>query len=239
MLTPTLVNTTDKKTGVVSYEWSGVTVGDYTIRTVVSNYYSRENSIDDEVVYVYQPSGDFITGGGYIINPNTPYKSAGTLAGDPGLKTNFGFNVKYNKTGKSLQGNMNCIFRRTENDGKVHVYQIKANAMTSLGVNIANTSAQTAVFVSKANLTDITDPLNPVSKGGSLTLQVNMTDKGEPGSSEPIFTPATKAESGHVHSFGNREHGPLERDGVSAGHVTLWHRKNIGKMIQEWYSPLG
>jgi hypothetical protein len=53
--------------------------------------------------------------------------------------------------------------------------------MTSLGVNIENPAAQTAVFVSKANLTDITNPLAPVSLGGNLTLQVNMTDKGEPG----------------------------------------------------------
>ena len=42
------------------------------------------------------------------------------------------------------------------------------------------------MFVSKANLKDITNPLAPVSLGGNLTLQVNLTDKGEPGSSDQI-----------------------------------------------------
>jgi hypothetical protein len=53
-------------------------------------------------------------------------------------------------------------------------------------VNIANPLAQKAVFVSKANLTDITNPLSPISYGGNLKLQVNMTDKGEPGSNDQI-----------------------------------------------------
>lgn len=39
---------------------------------------------------------------------------------------------------------------------------------------------------SKANLTDVTDPLNPVSLGGGLSLQVTITDKGEPGKSDSI-----------------------------------------------------
>ena len=80
---------------------------------------------------------------------------------------------------------MNFIFRSWVGS-MIHTYQIKANAMTSLGVNIANPAAQTAVFVSKANLTDITNPLSPVSLGGNLTLQVNMTDKGEPGVNDQI-----------------------------------------------------
>jgi hypothetical protein len=111
--------------------------------------------------------------------------SAGKYPAAPGLKTNFGFNVKYNKTGKNLQGNMNYIFRSIVN-GVVHTYQIKSNAMISLGVNTKNPLMQTAVFVSKANLTDITNPLSPVSLGGNLKLQVNLTDTGEPGINDKI-----------------------------------------------------
>ena len=179
-----LVNSADIKTGVVSLNWANVSEGQYTIGIEVGStgYYIRNNQGDDAVVNVYQPVGDFITGGGYIINPSN---TAGTYAGTPGLKTNFGFNVKYNKTGKNLQGNMNFIFRRLVS-GVVRTYQIKSNAMTSLGVDISNLAAQKAVFVSKANLTDITNPLAPVSLGGGLVMQVNMTDKGEPGSSDQI-----------------------------------------------------
>ncbi|MCK9640324.1 MAG: HYR domain-containing protein [Prolixibacteraceae bacterium] len=184
-LTPTLVNSTDLKTGIVSYNWE-VNIGnatdeEFTIGIIVNEYYSRNNAADNTVVTVYKPVGDFITGGGYIL----PTSTAGTYAANEGLKTNFGFNVGYNKSGKNIHGNMNIIFRRTVG-GIVHTYQIKANAMTSLGVNIANPSAQTAVFVSKANLKDITNPLAEQSLGGNLTLQVNLTDKGEPGSSDQI-----------------------------------------------------
>jgi hypothetical protein len=46
--------------------------------------------------------------------------------------------------------------------------------------------ARTATFVSKANLQDISDPYNPISLGGNLSLVVTLTDPGEPGSSDTI-----------------------------------------------------
>ena len=180
-----LVNPADIKTGIVSLDWQ-VDIGaanavDYTISMEIDGYYTRYSSTDNTVITVYKPIGDFITGGGHII----PTQSAGQYAADAGKKTNFGFNVKYNKTGNNLQGNMNIIFRRTVS-GVVRAYQVKSNSMTSLGVNIANPNAMTAVFVSKCNLKDITDPLLPISLGGNLTLQVNMTDRGEPGVNDDI-----------------------------------------------------
>lgn len=184
-MTPSLVNPSDLKTGVVALNWpvdiGGKTDVIYTIGIEVNNYYVRNSSLDNTVLTIYKPSGDFITGGGFIINPEN---TEGTFAADPGLKTNFGFNVKFNKKGKNLKGKMNIIFRRTV-DGAVHNFQIKSNSMTSLGVNIQDAEAQKAVFVSKATLRDLTDPIFGYSKGG-LTLQVNMTDKGEPGSNDEI-----------------------------------------------------
>jgi hypothetical protein len=105
-----------------------------------------------------------------------------------GSKNNFGFNVKYNKGGTNLQGNINTIFRRTEN-GIVRTYQIKGNAMTSLSVDPSVTATHpypTATFNGKANITDITNPLATSSVDGGATLQVTMTDAGEPGSSDKI-----------------------------------------------------
>ena len=67
-------------------------------------------SEDNAVVTVAKPLNDFITGGGYLILSN----SGGMKPGDEGTKNNFGFNVKFNKTGKNLQGNMNIVFRRTD-----------------------------------------------------------------------------------------------------------------------------
>ncbi|RVT73461.1 T9SS type A sorting domain-containing protein [Flavobacterium sufflavum] len=180
-----LVNPSDTKTGIVTLNWpvdiGSATDVEYTIGMEVSGYYIRNHQDDNTVITVYKSVGDFITGGGHII----PTQSAGQYASDAGKKTNFGFNVKFNKSNKNLQGNMNIIFRRTV-AGVLRVYQIKANSMTSLGVNIANPNAQTAVFTSKCNLTDITNPQSPISLGGNLTLQVNMTDRGEPGSNDDI-----------------------------------------------------
>jgi|GEM_PF-2642127 len=179
-----LVNAADLKTGTMLIKTT-VTIGNgdatqVTYRIEVAGYYqSGEESF---VVNVYKPLNDFITGGGHIV----PTASAGTYASDAGRKTNFGFNVRYNKTGKNLQGNINTIFRRKESDGIVHVYQIKGNAMTSLSVNAAVATAKTAVFNGKANMTDITNPLMPVPLGGNLTLQVTMTDRGEPGINDQI-----------------------------------------------------
>ena len=56
--------------------------------------------------------------------------------------------------------------------------------MTSLSVNAKVATAKTAIFNGKGNLQDITNPQAPVSLGGNLTLQVSMTDKGEPGKND-------------------------------------------------------
>lgn len=184
-----LINPLDSKAGTVSVPLS-ITLGgteDYRFITVgiivnYGGYYIRDNAADNVVVTVYKPSGDFITGGGYIV----PTFSVGTKKSDPGKKTNFGFNVKFGKKGINLKGNMNIIFRRTESDNIVHVYQVKANAMQSLGVNASNPGRQTAEYVSKTNLTDITNPLAPVLLGGNKYLYVKMTDNGEPGTKDSI-----------------------------------------------------
>jgi hypothetical protein len=159
---------------------------EYDIRVIVGDdgsnkqgYYIAEE--EKAVVTVYKPTGDFITGGGQIINTN----SEGSMKGDYGSKTNFGFNVKLNKTGKNLQGNLNFIFRRKVS-GVLRSYQVKANAMQSLAVNATNVKRQTANFVSKCNLTDITNLNAPVSLGGNLFMYVNMVDNGEPGTKDSI-----------------------------------------------------
>jgi hypothetical protein len=196
-----LVNAADLKTGTMLIKTT-VTIGSgdatqVTYRIEVGGYYQQPQAIQENIVVnVYKPLNDFITGGGHIV----PTASAGTYASDPGRKTNFGFNVRYNKTGKNLQGNINTIFRRKESDGIVHVYQIKGNSMSSLSVNASVATAKTAIFNGKANMTDITNPLMPVSLGGNLTLQVTMTDKGEPGVNDQIGITVYNNTGGIFHS---------------------------------------
>jgi hypothetical protein len=136
------------------------------VYAVVNNYYTGDNSLDPGNVTISVPGSESVTGGGYLIMQN----SIGTYAGTTGKKTNFGFTMKWNKSGTNVKGQCNIIIRK---DNKV--YQIKSNAINSLAVSGSNGN-----FSTKANLRDITDPLNPISLGGNLDLFVNMYD-GSPG----------------------------------------------------------
>jgi hypothetical protein len=177
-----LVNASDTKTGTATYNWS-VNIGSadsqqFTVGIIVTNYYTRNNSLDDTVVTVSKWIPGSITGGGYLVMQS----SAGLYPGGVGTKNNFGFNVKNASNGP--KGNINTIIR---NNGRV--YQIKGNSMTSLSIKLPPppaTTPATATFNGKSSIQDITNPLAPISIDGNATLQVTMTDNGEPGSSDTI-----------------------------------------------------
>lgn len=174
-----VVDLIDPFTGVVSLPWfpelgKNENSETYTVGIKVNNYYEAS---DEVIITVYLPSGDFITGGGNI----KPTSSFGLYDSDPGTKTNFGFNIKFNKTGKNLQGKMNFIWR---SDGRI--YQAKSNATLSLGVNAFNEDKLLAEFTSKCNVKDISDPLYPIDLGGNKIMQVTLTDRGEPGYNDQI-----------------------------------------------------
>jgi hypothetical protein len=189
-LTPALVSGADLTIGTVSCAaqlstgTSGGTTHDIWFSATGSvSYYKGTSGIEE--VTVAQPIGSaFITGGGYLINPAT---IAGQYAGDPGARTNFGFNVKYNKSLTNLQGNVNVIVRRGG-----AIYQFKSNSLSSLVTkpcstgNATPTCPATASFQGKANGADVTNPLAPIPLGGNLTLQMTLTDRGEPGASDSI-----------------------------------------------------
>lgn len=180
-----LVSSGDTKTGTATANVS-LTTGNsssatYTIGIIVSGYYTRNVADDNTIVTISKPLSDFITGGGFVTLTN----ATGLIEPKQGTKNNFGFNVKYNKGGTNLQGNINTIVRG-ENG---RVYQVKGNVMSSLSVNTSKTTDHpypTAVFNGKANIQDITNPAAPVAVDGNATLQVTMTDAGEPGTSDKI-----------------------------------------------------
>ncbi len=221
-----LLDASDSSTGSASFSWT-VDIGNFdsesfTIGVVVDNgYYLRNSSEDNTVITVYKPAGDFITGGGSI----HPTNSSGFYSSTEGLKTNFGFNVKYNKKGNKLKGHINVVFRRLESDGEIHTYQIKGNAMQSLGVNVDDRDNQTATFITKSNLTDITDPNMPVSLGGNLYLKVEMTDRGEPGTEDSIAITLTESDGTLLYSS--------EWNGLSTDEMTL---SNGNLMVKSGFS---
>lgn len=179
-----LVSSSDPTIAVATYNWN-VNIGtqnslNFTVGIIIGGYYTRNNSADNTIITVSKPLPNFITGGGFL----NLTSSAGTKSGDVGSKNNFGFNVKFNQSGRNLQGSFNTIIRRTEPDG-IHIYQIRSNSMTSLSVQ-TSTVGGNATFNCKANIRDITNPLVAISIDGNASLQVTMTDNGQPGTNDSI-----------------------------------------------------
>lgn len=181
-----LVNNQDTKVGTATYNWP-VDIGadnakDFTIGIVVGGYYQRNASEDNTIVTVSKSLKEFVSGGGFIQLTHP----AGQMAGDIGSNNNFGFNVKFNKSAKNLQGNFNTIIRHTEADG-VHVYQVKGNVLNTLWATPAlGILPAKASFSGKASIQDITNPLSPVSVDGNATVKVEMTDRSDAGTGDAI-----------------------------------------------------
>lgn len=184
-LEPALVSSGDLNQGIVNFVWSapvpsvGYTTYDIGIK-VEKDPVSGEGyykGYETTTLNVYRTSlNEFITGAGHIV----PVDSKGEYASDPGRKVNFGFNIKWNKTMKNLQGNFNLILRRGN-----EIYQIKSNALLGLGIDASDPCSRKAVLTSKANLNVVTGGVTETLLG-NLGLQVTLTDNGEPGVTDMI-----------------------------------------------------
>ena len=187
----TLVFAGDETVGSASCDYNG-SLGNneelpLEVTVVVENYYI-DTSDNEVVVLIVKPGEGKITGGGQLEMEN----SAGVYPAATNLSTNYGFNAMAQKKGKKkvqLRGRATIILRAA--DGRK--YKIKSNALLSLGVDLdpdrdgnSEDEPHYAEFESKANLTDVTDELNPISLGGNLLLQLRMTDNGEPGENDTI-----------------------------------------------------
>ena len=196
VLTPGLVNPDDPTFGSVVFEWE-LDLGtaqsrSYDIYVLAGTRFDYYHHIEWDcisltTITVYKPGTEFIAGGGYLILE----QPSGTIQSDVPSKNNFGFNVKFNKKGTNLQGNINTIVRKTllnpeTGEYEHHNFQIKGNVLSSLTVGSTVAGATPAVFTGKASLQDVSDPENPVPVDGNFVLKVTMTDKGEPGSSDMI-----------------------------------------------------
>jgi hypothetical protein len=141
---------------------------------------------DDQMIVVQTVGTGFVTGGGWLTEPNLNSKS------------NFGFTVKRLKSG-NLQGNSNYIYRKTVGANEVSTgsgylpagpynWQIKSNSWAGGGLTSACTTAApikcTATFSGKANIKAINRVTGvEYSLGGNYQYQVDVDDYSEPGSS--------------------------------------------------------
>ncbi len=128
------------------------------------------------VITVAVPGQDFVNGGGNLLMSN----SGGKYAAPAGSKMNFGFTMKWNASGKNIQGQANIIFRSGSK-----VYQIRSNAINTLGTSTVS-GGRRADFNTKANLTDVTNPLAPVPVVGNLDLSVQAFESTASGGKPQI-----------------------------------------------------
>jgi hypothetical protein len=144
------------------------------------------------VITITVPGADNVSGGGYI-NMVAP---SGYYGNGASGKTNFGFTMKYNKSGSNLQGQANIIFRK----GGVN-YQIKSNAINSLNVSnypaTGTATGRIASFSTKANLTNLT---TGQSLGGNLNLAVQAVQSTITGQPDMILITLTDGAGGLLYS---------------------------------------
>ena len=182
-----LVDPSDSKVGIASklydVQLSNTDLANggliLNIVPVVKGYYTALGDVQG--VTVALPGSEFVTGGGYLVNNSTK----GTFAAKQGGKTNFGFTMKYTKTGTNLKGQANIIVRSIN-----RIYHIKSNAINTLSVGAQTAAGTPAYFTTKANYTytDITDPLNPVTYpgAGNLDLTIRMNDFSNGGQGDQV-----------------------------------------------------
>lgn len=155
------------------YTLSGSELGEggkiWTVKSYTDGYYCGSDA--PAVVTLAMPGGDFVTGGGHIILEN----SSGQYPGTNGKKMNFGLVMKWNKSGKNLQGHVNIIYRGMYN-GQPANFQIKSNAINSMSVvNVKEGGVITfrkASIDTKANLKVILADGTEVSIDGGLSLSI-------------------------------------------------------------------
>jgi hypothetical protein len=125
----------------------------------VNAWYQAGNA-QAAVITFYTNTGQFVTGGGWILDP----------AGGGNGHGNFGFNARINKNG-SPQGQMVYVYRGLYNGVAVD-YRIKSNSLTSLGflcwdgTAFAPCPLGNATFPAKATLE------------GKSTIQINRASDG-------------------------------------------------------------
>jgi hypothetical protein len=129
-------------------------------------------------VTFYNNTGQFVTGGGWITDPN-------------GGHGNFGFNARYNKSGQP-QGQLVYIYRGLYN-GVLADFRIKSNSLVALSFSCWNTTQNlfapcpaSPTYPAKATLNGkSTIQINRASDGyvlysdGNGTFNATVTDSGE------------------------------------------------------------
>jgi hypothetical protein len=148
------------RTACFTLNFAGVAPNVFEVTLVIGgDYYTGSGTT---VFTVFDPSSGFVSGGGWIINPNNGYRA------------NYGVNIKYLKSG-SAQGSLLYIEHRPNGD-----FKVKSTSLNSRGgfAIIPITGGAEADIAGKANYV-----FNDVGTG-NYSFIARVIDKGTPGTSD-------------------------------------------------------
>jgi hypothetical protein len=139
---------------------TNIPLGTYQLdASVTGDYYTGS---DTDAFTVFDPTLGFATGGGTFI-----------LNGD---RVNFGFTMKYNKSGANLQGNLIAV--RHHSDGTVS--RIKSNSLGGLALSDLS-GCGIAQFSGKATYTTWSSSIDDYVNSGNNSFTVYAKDCNNPG----------------------------------------------------------
>ena len=193
------------------------------------DFYTGRTS-ERTLITIAVPGQDYVNGGGSVVIA----QSSGTYAATAGSKMNFGFTMKWNKSGRNIQGQSNIIFRRMV-AGVMRTYQIKSNAINTLGTT-SNAAGNQGDFNTKANLTDITDPINTISLGGSLDLSVQAFEAVVAGNPHKIGV-TLRSNTGELMFSNNWVLGKTEMQALKGGKISVRSTSTITTTPQRLATP--
>lgn len=159
-----------------------VPVNAYEVDVNIDNYYTGYTGSYSDVLVVYDPTLGFTTGGGWFYWPDSAHDTY------PGDKTNFGYNMKYNKKMTNIQGSL-LMIRHLE-DGTI--YRIKSNQLGGLAI-LKGTCNGEASFSGKATYSAPGEDTT-----GNNSFLVYVEDNNEPGKGYDRFWIQVKDGDGNV-----------------------------------------
>ena len=154
----------------VKCTFTNVPVNTYTVKAEFRGNYYTGPAYEDTLT-VFDPSLGFTTGGGWFLWP-------GTLE-----KTNFGYNMKYSKSGTNVQGSLLMIKHMA--DGSI--YRIKSNAINN-GLAIGSSSDTNGVYGTASFTGKATYYISKTdTNAGNQLFTVYVEDHNEPGTGVDKF----------------------------------------------------
>jgi|GEM_PF-2282518 len=200
----------------------GLGVETYAAEVTLNNDYFKAAPAED-VLVVYDPSLGFATGGGWFTWPE------GTDNPElEGAKTNFGFTMKYNKKGASVQGSFLLIAHLE--DGSI--VRLKSNALYGLAI-IEKTYPGIASFSGKCVYRRVDADGTVLAEAGNQEFTVYVKDMNEPGAGNDLvwFTAKLTVAGEDPFSLDSDGNGKVDENeyvSLGGGNIVVPHTSSSG-----------